>query len=343
MSASAKGAALSAKRDPKKLLESVHDDLVRVDALFHRVLPSDSPHVSQLVDHAAKFRGKQLRPALVVLAGRACGRADDSHIAIGAIVEMIHTATLLHDDVLDHATTRRNVASINALHGNEIPILLGDFIYAQAYSLANTLADRTAALELAATTKRLCTGEIDQNCSRGRWDLTLAEYLRIIEDKTASLYATSCKLGAYYAGAAGRDPGAHAAAVIAMEEYGRLLGIAFQIIDDCLDLAGDEKSVGKSLGTDLTDRKMTLPLIRLLGRVEPPLAAKIRQMLQDGAIGDPRAALRQLVDFTPDVASAAETANQYVRDALMQIAPLPPSAAKQSLIEIAEFVLERDR
>jgi octaprenyl-diphosphate synthase len=325
-----------ARQDPKALLAPLSEDLKRVDAAYHRALASESPFVQKLVEHAALFRGKQLRPALVILAGRACGRETDAHVVVGAIVEMIHTATLLHDDVLDHATTRRNLPSINALHGNEVPILLGDFIYAQAFALANTLQDRTAAIHLAATTRRLCTGEIDQNCNRGRFDLTYPEYLRIIEDKTASLYAASARLGAIYAGAPVEQ-------VTALEEFGRQLGIAFQIIDDCLDLAGDERSVGKSLGTDLSERKMTLPLLRLLERVPAATAAKVRQMLSDGAVGDPRAELRAIVDFTPDVVSSQATAEQFVRGARGHVERLPPSVSRQILLDLADFVLERDR
>jgi len=337
MSASARSTAASpARPDPKALLAPLQDDLQRVDAVYHRALASESPHVRKLVEHAALFRGKQLRPALVLLAGRAGGRESEAHVVVGAIVEMIHTATLLHDDVLDHATTRRNLPSVNALHGNEVPILLGDFIYAQAFALANTLDDRTAAIHLAQTTRRLCTGEIDQNCNRGRFDLTYAEYLRIIEEKTASLYAASARLGAWYAGATPEH-------VAALEEYGRLLGIAFQIIDDCLDLAGDERSVGKSLGTDLSERKMTLPLLKLLERVPAETAAAVRRMLADGGIDDPRAALRKIVDFAPDVEAAQATAQQFVREARMRVSSLPQSAARLTLLDIADFVLERDR
>ncbi|MSR48152.1 MAG: polyprenyl synthetase family protein [Planctomycetes bacterium] len=334
MSSPARGTA--PRLDQKALFAPLQEDLKRVDAAYHRALASDSPHVRKLVEHAALFRGKQLRPALVLLAGRAAGRETDDHVIVGAIVEMIHTATLLHDDVLDHATTRRNTPSVNALHGNEVPILLGDFIYAQAFALANTLDDRTAAIHLAQTTRRLCTGEIDQNCNRGRFDLSFPEYLRIIEDKTASLYAASARLGAWYAGATAEH-------VTALEEYGRLLGIAFQIIDDCLDLAGDERSVGKSLGTDLSERKMTLPLLRLLDRVPAATAARVRQMLADGAVGDPRAALGAIVDFAPDVLSAQATAEQFVREARARAQGLPQSPSRQTLLDIADFVLERDR
>jgi octaprenyl-diphosphate synthase len=322
--------------DARSLLAPIQQELARVDALYHESLRSDSADVRKLVEHAALFRGKQLRPALVLLAARACGRIVDAHIAIGAVVEMIHTATLLHDDVLDHATTRRNVPSVNALHGNEIPILLGDFIYAEAFALLSREVDGDAVLELARTTRRLCTGEIEQNCARGRFDLTVDEYLRIIEDKTAALYVSSARLGGLYAGAS-------EAQVAALAEYGRLLGIAFQMIDDCLDLAGDEKSAGKSLGTDLSERKLTLPLIRLLARVDAAKAAEIRRLLGAEGVGDPRVALRAIVDFSPDVASARATAAQYVRDAVAKLDVLPDNDARQSLLDVATFVLERDR
>jgi octaprenyl-diphosphate synthase len=330
------GVAKAPRPDAKTLLEPVHAELLRVDELYSRALHADSPHVQKLVEHAALFRGKQLRPALVLLAGRASGELTDAHVTIGAVVEMIHTATLLHDDVLDHATTRRNVPSVNALYGNEIPILLGDFIYAEAFSLANALDDRKASLDLAKTTRRLCTGEIDQNCNRGRFDLPVEEYFRIIEDKTAALYQASARLGGHYAGASARR-------VAALDEYGRLLGIAFQIIDDCLDLAGDERRVGKSLGTDLSERKMTLPLIRLLARVGPKKAAEVRALLGDASVADPRAALAASVDFTPDVQSARATAEQFVRDGLAQLEALPPSPSRTTLLAMGEFVLERDK
>jgi len=330
------GVAKAPRPDAKTLLEPVQAELQRVDELYARALHADSPHVQKLVEHASLFRGKQLRPALVLLAGRASGEVTDAHVTIGAVVEMIHTATLLHDDVLDHATTRRNVPSVNALHGNEVPILLGDFIYAEAFSLANALADRTASLDLAKTTRRLCTGEIDQNCNRGRFDLPVEEYFRIIEDKTAALYQASARLGGHYAGASARR-------VAALDEYGRLLGIAFQIVDDCLDLAGDERRVGKSLGTDLSERKMTLPLIRLLARVGQEKAAEVRALLGDASVTDPRAALAASVDFTPDVASARATAEEFVRDGLAQLDALLPSPSRTTLRAMGEFVLERDK
>jgi len=329
-------AAAAARPDARTLLEPIQDELKRVDALYHESLRSESPHVRALVDHAALFSGKRLRPALVLLAGRASGRLTDAHVLIGAVVEMIHTATLLHDDVLDHATTRRDVPCVNALHGNEIPILLGDFIYAEAFALLSRIEDRSAIAELAKTTRRLCTGEIDQNCARGRFDLTIDEYLRIIEDKTAALYASSARLGAHYAGAT-------AAQVAALAEYGRLLGIAFQIVDDCLDLAGDEKSAGKSLGTDLSERKLTLPVIRLIERVDARKAEEVRRLLAADGGDDPRAALRALVDFAPDVASARSTAARYLREAVACLDALPASPARVSLADVAGFVLDRER
>src|SRR5262249_29529757 len=182
----------------------------------------------------------------------------------------------------------------------------------------------------------VCRGEIEQNCNRGRFGLPVEEYLRIIEDKTAALYQASARLGGHYAGANARR-------VAALDEYGRLLGIAFQIIDDCLDLAGDERRVGKSLGTDLSERKMTLPLIRLLGRVGAKKAAEVRALLGAATVADPRAALAACVDIAPDVQSARATAEQFVREGLARLDALPASPSRTALLAMGEFVLERDK
>ena len=239
-------ATASARLDAKALLAPIQGELERVDALYHQSLHSESPHVRKLVEHAALFRGKQLRPALVLLTGRACGRVTDSHVAVGAIIEMIHTATLLHDDVLDHATTRRNVPSANALHGNEIPILLGDFIYAEAFSLAN----RRSALPRSSWRRRR------GGCAPGRSTRTHPRPLRP-HDRGVPADHRGQDGGALRVerqarrALRGREPGQ----VAALSEYGRLIGIAFQIVDDCLDLAGDERRAGKSLGTDLASAR----------------------------------------------------------------------------------------
>jgi len=280
--------------------------------------------VNDLFQTVNKFGGKRLRPALVHLFGGLVGRPTHEHASLGAIVEALHLSSLLHDDVLDGADTRRRLPTLNALHGNEIPILLGDFIYAEAFSLANALPDWTGSLDQAKTTRRLCTGEIDQNCNRGRFDLPVEEYFRIIEDKTAALYQASARLGGHYAGASARR-------VAALDEYGRLLGIAFQIVDDVLDCSGETIETGKVPGTDLRDGTPTLPLL---------LAARedvvVRRALEGGSL---EGALVR-VAASGALERSRETALDYARRAR---ASLNGAVRREELEALVDAVVDRDR
>jgi octaprenyl-diphosphate synthase len=311
--------------------------LQQVETVIQDNLYTDSEQVRSLLKHVSQFAGKRLRPAMVAFAGQALnGFQDDLHPKVGAIVELIHMATLLHDDVLDQAQTRRRVETINSSHGNHVPILLGDFVYANAFTLANKMEDGMAARVLSEVTARICTGEIHQNLSKGRLDLPLTEYYSIIEDKTASLYASCCKLGAYYASASPQK-------VEALEEYGRQLGIAFQIIDDCLDLSGDESRVGKSLGTDLDGRKMTLPVIYLIQDLNDKQREDFRELWEDRSLADRRSVLRNRFDVEAVVRRARATADEFVSRGLAQLEILPETPARDALRSVGEYVLARDR
>lgn len=316
-------------------LALVKDELEQVESRLHRILESDSAPVREMVTHLSQFGGKRLRPALVLLAAKAVGEVTDAHRSLGVIVELIHLATLLHDDVLDQASTRRQLATLNSRVGNRLPILLGDVVYSQAFALCNTLEDRTASRTLAETTRKLCVGEIEQNWGRGRLDLSEQEYFRIIEFKTASLYEASAFLGAHYAGAS-------RALRHALGEYGRRLGIAFQIVDDCLDLVGDESRVGKSLGTDLEERKLTLPLLHLVARLEPREREALRRLLEEPTRRERRALLQERFDLQPDLGYAQAIAEQCVSDALRSLEVLPPTGARDALAGVARYILVRD-
>src|SRR5262249_25288331 len=209
--------------------------------------------------HLQHYRGKRLRPALLLLTARACGRVTPAHHTLAAVAEMIHTATLVHDDVLDDAALRRHVQTVNAGWGNQTSILLGDYLFTHAFHLSSTIGDARACELIGEATNRVCEGELHQVCERGNLDLTEAEYLDIIDGKTAELTSCCCRLGALYSGAT-------TGVVEQLSRYGRWLGVAFQIADDLLDLVGEERTTGKSLGTDLDQQKLTLPLIYLLGR-----------------------------------------------------------------------------
>ena len=210
--------------------------------------------------HGFRLGGKRLRPALVLLSAQACGGIRPEHVPLAAMAELIHTASLVHDDVLDEATIRRHLDTINARWDNEASVLLGDYLFARAMCLASSLDDAFACRLISESARNMCEGELKQIESRGDYDLSESDYFEIIAGKTAALTACCCRLGAHYAGA---EP----AVCEALARYGHDLGVAFQIADDVLDLLGDEAAVGKSLGTDLRKQKATLPLIRLLATV----------------------------------------------------------------------------
>ena len=290
--------------------------------------------VRELLAHASRFGGKRLRPALVHLCAGASGRPTEEHAVLGAIVESLHLASLLHDDVLDAAEMRRQVATLNALHGNEVPILLGDLVYARAFAVSLTLSTPDASRELAATSQAIVRGEIDQSFFRFSGELDEPRYLRVIRDKTGALYAASCALGARYAGAS-------EGAVRSLRAFGLDLGMAFQIVDDCLDLVGDERVVGKSLGTDLETGKITLPVIRLARRLGTADQARLDALLRGEVQGSRRQALAEAFDLEAVVAECQAEANAYMDRCVQAARGLPDSAERRSLLGLCDFVLTR--
>lgn len=318
-------------------LAPVSAELQVLEDGLQRELDSDSPALQELVRHISKYSGKRLRPALVFLAAKAVGRdIVPDHYKLAAIVELIHTATLVHDDILDHAKVRRRVPTVNALHGNHVPVLLGDFIYAHAFAMSVELPTPDASRVLARVTKVVCKGEIEQIFDRFDFAMSEAQYLRIIEAKTAELYAASCELGALYAGAT--EP-----QVEALARFGRGIGTAFQVIDDCLDLIGDEAIVGKSLGTDLEGGKLTLPLIRLIATAGEREQKRLRALLLEDGVENRRAVLAEEFDLGPALDYAFQRADDFIREAVDGLGLFRDSPAKESLRGVAEFVLCRKR
>ncbi len=316
-----------------ELYAPIAAELAEAERIFQAELGSRFPFVQQLVDHCADFHGKRLRPALVLLAGRACGRVTAAHSVLAAVVEMIHTATLVHDDILDEAMVRRHAATVNAEWGNETAVLLGDYLFTHAFHLAASLESTRACRWIGQATNRVCEGEMQQVHHRGNLDLDEAAYFAIIEGKTAELTAVCCRLGASYAGAP--EP-----TVAALDRYGRELGIAFQIADDVLDIWGEERVTGKSLGTDLEKQKLTLPVIYLLRMVEPSAAAEIRRLIGE-ARADHRRLLRPYLESTGAIDRAWQSARHHVKQALDALDCLPESDAKSVLRFLAQYVLRR--
>jgi octaprenyl-diphosphate synthase len=308
-------------------------ELEQVENLLHDELRSDHPFVDKLVKHGFRLGGKRLRPALLLLAGKACGALQQEHVVLGAVVELIHTATLIHDDVLDEAAIRRHLDTVNARWDNEASVLLGDYLFARSICLASTLEDFFATRVLSATAKIMCEGELRQIENRGNYNLREDQYLLIIGSKTAELIACSCRLGAYYSGA-------NYDCLEALRRYGYNLGMAFQIADDLLDLLGDEDTVGKSLGTDLHKQKATLPLIRLLEQASPSEKNELLRVL--AASGNHRLeTLRTWFEQSNAISYARNRAIAFTQLAAEELRALPPSPALDCLQGITEFVVNR--
>ena len=301
------------------------------------------PEMRPLIEHVGGFRGKQLRPVLTFLSGMAvCGASHsgglgDDVVTVAKVVELLHTATLVHDDVLDSASVRRRIETINHLTGVETAVLLGDYIYAKAFHMAVQLPDPTAARWLAETVRVICQGEITQILHRFDYQWSEARYFTVIAEKTASLYAAACRLGGFYSLRAA-DGSANEGRLRALEEYGLELGIAFQIVDDCLDLDGDEQVVGKSLGTDLSKGKITLPMLYLLR--DKGQAQKLKDLLGTSEAEGLRR-LRAEFPLEHAIAYAMEEAQRRIAKAQASLSQLPPGPARDALHHLAGFVLTR--
>lgn len=319
----------------ERIVAPVSEGLARMREILGQQILESSSAVTDMTGHVQLFRGKQLRGALVLLSGDATGNSTDEHPAVAAIVEMIHLATLVHDDVLDGARTRRRVASVNQRWDNQIAVLLGDFLYARAFALSTDLSSRLASRVLSETTRRLCVGEIEQSTKRFDFELSEATYEAIAGAKTASLYAAACELGARY-------PGGREELGREMGQFGWEIGLAFQIVDDCLDVVGDADVVGKPVGNDVEDGKITLPVLWTYARAGLDLQARLRDIYTtSGLAGRRLAALRATCDLAPGVEYALARAGALVARARDRLSHLPPCPARAALHEIAEFVLER--
>ncbi len=317
----------------RALYAPVADSLEEVEKLLRRELSNNNPFVDQLVKHGFRLGGKRLRPALVLLTAEACGGIRPEHFTLAAMVELIHTATLVHDDVLDEATIRRHLDTVNARWSNETSILLGDYLFSLAICMASSLDDVYACRVVSESARNMCEGELRQIQGRGDYGLSEQDYYEIIAGKTAALTACCCRLGAHYAGA---DP----AVCDALDRYGHDLGMAFQIADDVLDLSGDESVVGKSLGTDLAKQKATLPLIYLLNSVTPDSRSELTAALTH--TGNHRQeTLRPWFERYSAISYAQDKATAFTRQASGELSVLPESAARNSLSGLTRFVVDR--
>lgn len=325
---------------------AVRDALSRVVVRFERQLDSRLAPVNELCRYVERYRGKMLRPMLVLVSGLASGEREitDDHITIGAVIEMIHVATLVHDDVLDEAAVRRGSATVNHLHGNEVSVILGDYLIAKSFHLCSQLDSQRVALRVGEVTAQVCEGELLQLAHRGDFDLDEATYFDIIRGKTACLIGLACEMGA-------RLSGADDDTVRRLGEFGTRVGLAFQITDDLLDLVGDEQTVGKSLGKDLEKGKLTLPMIHHLASLDAA-GARERAVITEslsrsgttlGGDGETRRVLIDRLHKSGSVAYARARAAELIAEArgMLVGSTLPDSPARAYLLDAADAVLTR--
>lgn len=323
-------------------LGPVAADLRSVDAVIRARLGSDVALVRQVAEYIVGGGGKRLRPALVLLSAGACGypgaggpgAARQGHHELAAVVEFIHTATLLHDDVVDESELRRGRNTANAQFGNAASVLVGDFLYSRAFQMMVGVGSMRVMQVLADATNTIAEGEVLQLMNCHDPDVDETRYLDVIRRKTAKLFEAAARLGAVLAGA---TPAIEAG----LAEYGTRLGTAFQLIDDVLDYSGEAAAIGKSLGDDLAEGKPTLPLIRAMAHGAPEQAAQVRHAIVEGGRED-FAQVLAVVRATGALDYAREVAVREAEAARAALTPLPPSKHKESLLELASFSVTRN-
>ncbi len=313
--------------------QGLQGHFAEVERLMAGALASPEARVDGLISELGAFHGKMLRPALVLLVAETLGKVDQRHQRLGAALEMIHTATLIHDDLIDDSDTRRGRPTAHVRFGNTTAVLLGDYFYTHAFNLVAAMHEPVVMERLTATTNIVCRGELHQQCAARDVSLTEDEYQRIIYAKTAALTELAGELGAV-----GGTPAQQRAAA----GYGLDCGIAFQIVDDCLDFSGDPNKVGKTLSTDIERGRLTLPIIRLLKRTNGAERPSIEHRLVTVATADEVASIRDLVTGSGALEDALVTAREHVKRAQAHLAVFPDGPARQRLWMLAEFIVARD-
>jgi octaprenyl-diphosphate synthase len=309
-------------------------DMQSVNTLIRTRLASDVILINQIAEHIIGGGGKRLRPMLHLLAAQAAGYTGQDHVQLAAVIEFIHTSTLLHDDVVDESDLRRGRKTANALWGNAASVLVGDFLYSRSFQMMVELDSMPVMRILADTTNRIAEGEVLQLLNIHNPDTDEAAYLRVIERKTAVLFAAATRLGAVLAELPARQQDA-------LADYGLNLGYAFQIADDVLDYVSDPGTLGKNIGDDLAEGKATLPLIYAIERAAPAQAASLKRAIENGGLDS----LDNIVAAIRDsgaIERATATAQKYANAAKAALATIPHSAARDALLVLADYALQRN-
>lgn len=315
-----------------RVTKLVQPHLERVNARIVEQAAAFDPAIEGYVSYAIGGRGKRLRPLVALLAGGATGEISTRHIDLAIIVELIHVATLVHDDIMDEADRRRGQPTVNARWGNSLSVLLGDCLFAHALNLSASFDESNVSRAIARTASEVCSGEMIQTQRRFDLQLRVEDYLRIVEMKTGSLFAVAAELAASMSGA---EP-----AIISMlQRYGMRIGTAYQIYDDCLDLAGTEARTGKTLGTDLRKGKFTLPVLKFLQGASEFERARCSEWILEGRTAEVAELLRNGANNGPLNASI-ETGGELIREAQAVIGALPSNVHTEALRELGDALVE---
>jgi octaprenyl-diphosphate synthase len=315
------------------VVELARDDMEAVDRLISTSLESDVALVSQVSQYIVTSGGKRLRPLLVLLAARALGYEGEQHVRSAAIIEFIHTATLLHDDVVDGSARRRGRDTANTVFGNQASVLVGDFLYSRAFQMMVDIDSMRVMQILADATNTIAAGEVMQLMSVHDPDTTEESYRQVIYRKTARLFEAGAQIAAVLAG---RDPADEAA----MITYGQNLGAAFQLVDDALDYNASADELGKNLGDDLAEGKATLPLIYAMRQASAEDKELIRSAIVEGGL-DQLEKITAIIETTGALEYTARCAQEAADTAIAALSGIPDSGYKQALIAIAEFSIQR--
>jgi octaprenyl-diphosphate synthase len=317
----------------KQIVEPVEPFLDAVSKRLAEQVNAFDPALAQYAEYALTGNGKQLRPTLVALAANSFGKINDSHVTVAAIIEMVHLATLVHDDVMDEAEIRRGKLTVAANWGNEIAVLFGDCLFAHSLKLAASFPTPEICRAVASATNTVCSGEILQTRHRRNFELSQKEYFRVLEMKTAELFGLSCDMAAFLGNAT-------PAQRTALREFGMAFGTAYQIYDDCVDLFGTEKAAGKSLGTDLAKGKLTYPVLLAWERATPEDRTKLEAMIanwQPGAFAEVHPLLARYQTLRPTV----ELIERYLEQACLSLRSLPESVGRAGLQGVTDYLAQQ--
>jgi octaprenyl-diphosphate synthase len=315
------------------LFELVADEMAAVDRLIRESLDSNVVLIRQIAEYIIGSGGKRLRPMLVLLAARACGYQGNHHVTLAAIIEFIHTATLLHDDVVDESELRRGQESVHAVWGNAASVLVGDFLYSRSFQMMVAVDSMRVMEVLSNATNTIAEGEVEQLLNMHDPDVNEERYFSVIEKKTAKLFEAACQLGAVLSGQSGLEG--------ALATFGRELGVAFQVADDVLDYTADAETLGKNVGDDLAEGKPTLPLILARKRLGDEQRGRIDTIIRSGG----REQISEIVGLIQDSGGLREAmamARERSAAAQRSIVLLPASAWKDAMMDLAAYSVSRN-